>query len=144
MLEIIQTVDETILLWIQETLRTDWLTPVMKAVTFLGDSGWFWIVLAACVVFVCLDLLLTALMLRFGRKGMFFFLVPIWVITLIINPALNAVRSNPGSLMSKLGEGLIWLGGFLYGVSGIIAGAALVLVLMGGSVVYLLRAPVRL
>ena len=38
--------DGGILLWIQETLRTDWLTPVMKAVTFLGDSGWFWIVLA--------------------------------------------------------------------------------------------------
>ena len=111
---------------------------------FLRYRFALWIVLAACVVFVCLDLLLTALMLRFGRKGMFFFLVPIWVITLIINPALNAVRSNPGSLMSKLGEGLIWLGGFLYGVSGIIAGAALVLVLMGGSVVYLLRAPVRL
>lgn len=38
--------DGGILLWIQETLRTDWLTPVMKAVTFLGEAGWFWIVLA--------------------------------------------------------------------------------------------------
>ncbi len=39
--------DGGILLWIQENLRADWLTPVMQAVTFLGDSGWFWIALAA-------------------------------------------------------------------------------------------------
>ena len=104
----------------------------------------FWIVLAACAVFVCLDLLLTALMIRFGRRGMFVFLVPVWAVSLVITPALNAVRGNPGSLMARLGEGLIWLGGLLYGVGGVIAIAALVLVLVGGSVAYLLRAPVRL
>lgn len=103
-----------------------------------------WIVLAACAVFVCLDLLLTALMLRFGRKGMFVFLVPIWVMTLIVNPALNAVRGNPGSLMAMLGEGLIRLGGCLSGMGGLIALAVLVLALVGGSVAYLLRAPVQL
>ena len=103
-----------------------------------------WIVLIACAAFVCLDLLLTALMLRFGRKGMFVFLVPVWVMTLIISPALNAVRGNPGSLMAMLGEGLIRLGGFLYGIGGVIAGAVVVLALVGASVAYLLRAPVQL
>ena len=103
-----------------------------------------WIVLLACAVFVCLDLLLTALMLRFGRKGMFVFLVPIWAMTLIINPALNAVRGNPGSLMAMLGEWFIRLGGFLSGIGGVVAGAVLALVLVGGSVAYLLRAPVQL
>ena len=103
-----------------------------------------WIVLAACAVFVCLDLLLTALMLRFGRRGMFVFLVPVWVMTLVISPALNAVRGNPGSLMAMLGEWLIRLGGFLSGVGGVVAGAVLVLALVGGSVAYLLRAPVQL
>lgn len=39
--------DGGLLLWIQETLRADWLTPAMKAVTFLGEIGWFWIALAA-------------------------------------------------------------------------------------------------
>ena len=39
--------DGQILLWIQETLRTHWLTPIMQAVTFLGEAGWFWIALAA-------------------------------------------------------------------------------------------------
>ena len=38
--------DGQILLWIQENLRADWLTPIVKAITFLGDSGWFWIALA--------------------------------------------------------------------------------------------------
>lgn len=41
----IQQVDVAILVWIQEHLRTEFLTPFWKAVTFLGDSGWFWILL---------------------------------------------------------------------------------------------------
>lgn len=51
-LEFIQTWDENILMWIQENLRFDFLTWIMKKITFLGDSGWFWIVLATvCVCF---------------------------------------------------------------------------------------------
>lgn len=34
-----------VLLWIQEFLRADFLTGFWKAVTFLGDGGWFWIAL---------------------------------------------------------------------------------------------------
>ena len=41
-----------ILLWIQENLRSEILTPVMKGITFLGNGGWFWIVLALALV-VC-------------------------------------------------------------------------------------------
>lgn len=35
--------DGSILLWIQENLRTDLMTVIMKAVTRLGDKGLFWI-----------------------------------------------------------------------------------------------------
>ena len=35
MLEIIQTVDETILLWIQETVRQGWLNPLVEFYTCL-------------------------------------------------------------------------------------------------------------
>ena len=35
-----------VLLWIQAHLRHDLLTPLVRAVTFLGNGGWFWIVLA--------------------------------------------------------------------------------------------------
>ena len=39
------------MLWIQENLRMDFLTPFWKAVTFLGNGGWFWIVLG--IGFLC-------------------------------------------------------------------------------------------
>lgn len=38
--------DGSILLWIQENLRTDFMTAIMKAVTRLGDKGLFWITVA--------------------------------------------------------------------------------------------------
>lgn len=47
----LQNLDMNILLWIQEHLRTDVLTPFWKVITFLGNGGWFWIVL--CVILIC-------------------------------------------------------------------------------------------
>ena len=44
--EWIQQADVWILLLIQEYLRADWMTGFWKAVTFLGNAGWFWIVTA--------------------------------------------------------------------------------------------------
>ncbi|MDD3402547.1 MAG: phosphatase PAP2 family protein [Hespellia sp.] len=38
--------DGNILLWIQEYMRNDFLTPIWKAITSLGNKGWFWIVLS--------------------------------------------------------------------------------------------------
>lgn len=41
-----------ILLWIQEYVRNDFLTPVVTFITHLGDAGFIWIVLTlACLVF---------------------------------------------------------------------------------------------
>lgn len=31
------------LYWIQETIRQDWLNPILIALTSLGNHGWFWI-----------------------------------------------------------------------------------------------------
>ena len=31
------------LLWIQENMRQDWLTPIMQVITRFGDGGIFWI-----------------------------------------------------------------------------------------------------
>lgn len=42
--------DGNILLWIQENVRNDFLTPIMTFITHLGDSGWFWIVLAVVLL----------------------------------------------------------------------------------------------
>ena len=42
--------DGEILLQIQQHLRTDMLTPLMKFVTFLGNGGWFWILCAVVLL----------------------------------------------------------------------------------------------
>lgn len=43
--------DASILLWIQEYVRCDALTPVMTFITHLGDGGAVWIILAALCLF---------------------------------------------------------------------------------------------
>ena len=35
--------DGDILLWVQEYIRNDILTPIMKFITHLGDKGYVWI-----------------------------------------------------------------------------------------------------
>ena len=46
----LQQIDMNILLWIQEHLRIDALTPFWKVITFLGNGGWFWLVAAAVLL----------------------------------------------------------------------------------------------
>ncbi len=43
--------EEKILLWIQENLRFESVTPIVKAITYLGNAGIIWIVLSA--LFLC-------------------------------------------------------------------------------------------
>ena len=44
--------DGEFLLWIQENLRLDALTPFMKAITVLGNAGVFWLILTALMLFI--------------------------------------------------------------------------------------------
>ena len=43
--------DGNILLWIQDYIRQDWLTPVMQGITMLGDHGIFVSIIA--LIFLC-------------------------------------------------------------------------------------------
>lgn len=43
--------DEAVLLWIQETVRMEWLNPVVKVFTSLGNAGLLWILLAVAMLF---------------------------------------------------------------------------------------------
>ena len=45
-MEALQMAEGSILLWIQEFLRTDWLTPGMLTITKLGSMGFIWVVLS--------------------------------------------------------------------------------------------------
>ena len=47
----IQNMDEAVLLWIQEVARLEWLDPVVKAFTSLGNAGVLWIVLSVAMLF---------------------------------------------------------------------------------------------
>ncbi len=41
-----QQIDSSIIEWIRETLVADWLTPLMRAITFFGEYGIGWIAIA--------------------------------------------------------------------------------------------------
>ena len=43
--------DGQFLIWLQENVRTDVLTPIMKFITHLGDKGIFWILIAIVMLF---------------------------------------------------------------------------------------------
>ncbi len=43
--------DRGLLMWIQ-SIRQEWMTPFWKAVTALGNAGWFWILLAIVLILV--------------------------------------------------------------------------------------------
>lgn len=51
MLEWIVNMDIAVLLFIQEHLRTPALTAFFRGITFLGNGGWFWIVLGIILLF---------------------------------------------------------------------------------------------
>ena len=50
MFEAIQQIDFQILDWIQQNMRTPWLDWLMPKITFLGEAGLFWILLAILVL----------------------------------------------------------------------------------------------
>ncbi|SFW47136.1 phosphatase PAP2 family protein [Selenomonas ruminantium] len=39
------TLDQMILLFIQDSIRCDWLTDIIRAITLMGDNGLIWLVL---------------------------------------------------------------------------------------------------
>ena len=43
--------DGQFLIWLQENVRNDVLTPIMKLITHLGDKGLFWILIAVVMLF---------------------------------------------------------------------------------------------
>ncbi|MDE6970349.1 MAG: phosphatase PAP2 family protein [Eubacterium sp.] len=50
MIELLANTDIGILLYIQEHIRTPWLTPVVIFITSLGNAGIFWILLSALLL----------------------------------------------------------------------------------------------
>lgn len=73
-MEAIQMMEIEWLLFIQEHIRQEYLTVIMKAITFLGDGGWFWI-------FLGIALMITK---KYRKSGM----------TILIALAIGALITN--------------------------------------------------
>ncbi len=98
-LQSIQHLDGEILLKIQQYLRTDMLTPFMKAVTFLGNAGWFWIL--STVILLCIPKtrktgITAALSISFG-----FLVTNLFLKNLVARPRPFAVIDNLTVLIAK-------------------------------------------
>lgn len=71
--------DQNVLLWIQENMRTDLMTTIMKSITRLGDNGCLWIVLTVILLVLgktrkvgvtsALALIITLLTVNLGIKN---------------------------------------------------------------------------
>lgn len=86
-------IEGAILLWIQNNLRCAFLTPVMRVITTLGNSGIFWIVLT-------LLLLIFKRTRRLGVHCAASMLLTLLVVNLCIKPL--AARTRPYELIQGL------------------------------------------
>ena len=86
------------LLWIQNNLRTAWLTPPMRIFSLLGDKGIFWIVLT--VLLLCFK--------RTRRLGAYC-AVSMVLTFLVVNCAIKPLvaRVRPYDLFPELKAGLL-------------------------------------
>lgn len=118
----IQTFDESVLLWIQETVRQPWLDPVVKGFTTLGNAGILWIVLSIAMLFwrptrragllAGCALLFSLLFTNLGLKLLFTRPRPYTVVEGLI-PLLTSGDPNSfpsGHTSAAFAAGLVWAG----------------------------------
>ena len=55
MLQAIQSADETVMLFIQNSLRFEPLSSIAKVITYIGEAGAIWIVIGLLLIFVLKD-----------------------------------------------------------------------------------------
>lgn len=83
--ELLLEVDGGILLWLQNNLRQEWLDPVVKGFTHLGDSGLLWIAL-------CLALLLFPQTRRAGAAVAVGLIMSLLCTNLVLKPLIQRTR----------------------------------------------------
>lgn len=85
MIEQLLTLDGAVLLWIQEYIRADWLTPAVKTVTKLGNLGFIWIV-------ICLGLLCFKKTRKAGAAGLLALVFSLILNNLILKRLIARIR----------------------------------------------------
>lgn len=84
-MNVLNLFEANIVLWIQENLRVGFLTPIVQAITVLGDSGIFWIVLTIL-------LLIFKKTRRLGLCCACALLLDLLAVNIAIKPLVNRVR----------------------------------------------------
>ena len=77
--------DGNLLIGIQHALNADWLTPIMKLITYMGEAGIFWIIL-------CLVLIIFRKTRRLGIICSLSLLFTFIICNLILKPTVDRVR----------------------------------------------------
>ena len=77
--------DGNLLIGIQDLLNAEWLTPIMKVITFFGEGGYFWI--AVCLILLCIRKTR-----RLGIICSLSLLLTFICCNLVIKPAVDRVR----------------------------------------------------
>ena len=90
---ILQEIDSSILIWIQEYLRVDGITPIIKLITTLGNGGMIWIVSAIVLLFF-----------KSTRKLGILALLSLLICFLITNVMIKniAARPRPFDMVSEI------------------------------------------
>ena len=95
-LEWIQNIDAQILLFIQQYIRQDMMNWFWKGITFLGDGGWFWIVLGVV-------LLIPKKTRKSGFTALLALIIGSVITNLVLKTAVARIRPYDGGAGS-LGE----------------------------------------
>ena len=82
-----------IVLWIQENLRIESLNPLVRLITSLGDTGWFWIALT-------IALLLFKKTRRAGLCCAFALILNLIAVNILLKPLI--ARARPYSMLSQI------------------------------------------
>ena len=84
-MDTITLLDGTLLIGIQHALNADWLTPIMKAITYCGEGGYLWI--AACIA-----MLLFKRTRRLGIICSLSLVITYICCNLVIKPSVDRIR----------------------------------------------------
>jgi len=77
--------DGNLLIGIQDTLNADWLTPIMKGITYFGEGGYFWMAM-------CLLLLIFKRTRRLGIVCTLSLMFTFICCNLVIKPTVDRLR----------------------------------------------------
>ena len=78
-------IDGNLLIGIQHSLNADWLTPIMKAITFCGEYGWL-------SILMCLVLMAVKRTRKVGILCSASVLLTFIIVTFILKPSMDRLR----------------------------------------------------